>query len=341
VAIAGTHFLRDGRPWVPRGVGLTGLVLVDSLVDSGRGRPQLIASHNMFGLPLLHAIRDFGADAVRVAVSQPGLNPSDRLFDPHYADETVQKIELIRRAGFVVVVTMQWERGAGPSPRSGLTDDPGTLAAWRSLIAVLPLADHGIILEPLNEPNYRYQQGAPPDAAMWAAWRPGMQDLVTSMRGLGWTGVMLLDGVYGSSWIDGAPPIADTLRPSQLGWSVHVYFTKPFIFQSPQDWEPRFGAKCDVAACMVTEFQDSLASGCTRRGNNRVLAEDFLRYLRRKGLGVFPWAFDYRNTVMVGNSLTDMTRYPDTPFCSGDKLDDMHVFGSGQMIHDYFLGSGP
>ncbi|HVT36359.1 MAG TPA: cellulase family glycosylhydrolase [Nevskiaceae bacterium] len=336
VSLSGTEFLRDGQPWVPRGVGITGLVLVDKLVASGKGRPPLIASHNMFGPALLDAVKAYGADSVRVAVSQPGLNPSDPLYDPGYADEVAQKIRLMRQRGLVVFVFMQWEPGTGSHNQSGLTSDPATLAAWHTLLHKLPLDDHGIVLEPLNEPNHRGEQGAAPGPQVWASWQSGMQKLVNAIRGEGWSGVMLIDGAYGSSWLDGAPAISDPQKPSQLAWSVHVYFTKSFRFVSQPDWDQHFGDTCRAAACVVTEFQAARHTDCSRKGNNREMAEALVRYLKNRRIGLMPWAFDYENTMMEGHSLSQTTRYPKIAKCNKDGDDEGENFGNGELVHQYF-----
>jgi endoglucanase len=147
VTVSGNAFIKDGAKWVPQGFSLVGLVAPKGH-EMGGGFER---ARSLYGPQLFERARSLGANTLRIQVSQPGLDPQSPIFDPGYTQEAVDAVRQARAAGFVVIVSMQWEEPAG---LAGLPNMPGdsTLRAW-SRIAGAFAADGGVMLELFNEPK--------------------------------------------------------------------------------------------------------------------------------------------------------------------------------------------
>jgi hypothetical protein len=114
-----------------------------------------------------------------------------------------------------------------------------------------------------------------------------------------------------------------------------VYFNAAIPFRTRAAWEDAWGRFCDSAACIVTEW--NAASGANKAvgcaGDAPRLADRLMDYLREKRIGLLGWAFDYPNTVMVGDSLTIPTNYDNFSGCAGGPT---NVFGGGTAMIGYF-----
>ena len=71
ITITHNQLLRNGLPWVPRGVQIVGLVAPDGALSG-----KYVAAHQQFGYAELQAAVAAHADLVRFQVSQFGLDPA-------------------------------------------------------------------------------------------------------------------------------------------------------------------------------------------------------------------------------------------------------------------------
>jgi hypothetical protein len=316
VTVEGNRFLRDGRPWVAEGVTLVGLVSPEGLVDS---KPTFAAARAAFGPGMLDEVRRFGADLVRFQVSQIGLDPKSKDYDPAYRDEVLDAVALARAEGFNVIVSMQWQ---GPSGRRDPTGLPSatTRRAWREIAPAVG-EDRGILLEIFNEP--KIGNNTP---AHWARWQEGMQPLIDTLRRAGSRNVLLVGGVKYSHSFDGAPELHDPL--GQLGYTVHPFLTKNN--QTEKQWQRKFGDWAETHPVMATAF-NAHAGGKYCRPELEAQTEALLAYLREKEIGLVAWALDMPNLRNPDGSYTTL----DDLVC-GERRDGGRG-GAGQLIHEYFL----
>ena len=147
----GSQLLKDGVPWLPRGVQIVGLVAPDKALSG-----KYVAAHQNFSAhEFSQAVAD-GADTVRFQVSQFGLDP----------DSTSTRRPTCARSR---------TRSAGPKPRSERDrlgpgrgpgrpgssrcplPDTGTERVWTEL-ALMFGNDPGVMFELYNEPGLRGQR---------------------------------------------------------------------------------------------------------------------------------------------------------------------------------------
>jgi hypothetical protein len=316
VTVIGNRLLRDGRPWLPRGFNMVGLLTPDWCP-----RPVGVAAREHFGAEQLAAARSWGADALRFQVSQrgladPAIGQADRIA---YRDSVLDGVALARKAGFAVVVSMQDQFfGCGdvhPLP-SAVTVD-----AWSVLAP--PLADDpAVLLELFNEPRNEA------DAAGWAQWRDGgtspdanlgdpavgHQALVDHVRGLGSSNVLVADVARLGGRSTGLPLLSDPL--GRMAYAIHPYY----YVRGEHWWDDHYGDLAERAPVLATEWNYP-AEGCG--ADFELMAPDLLDYLRRHGIGVFGHAFDIPGTTIADWSWTPT----ECGTASG---------GSGALLREFF-----
>jgi hypothetical protein len=112
VQAGGQQLLRDCKPWVPRGLSLFGRVIP----RDWRSDPGTVAARDAFGPPTLDLARAIGADVVRLQIGLPFLDPQSPQHRPAYLGELKDAVAQARRAGFSVILSMQWQGRTGVKP---------------------------------------------------------------------------------------------------------------------------------------------------------------------------------------------------------------------------------
>jgi hypothetical protein len=317
VTVDGPRLLRDGKPFVPRGFNLIGLLTPDWC-----SRRAGIAAREHFGEAELYAAHRWGANTLRFQVSQRGLgDPSlSEAARAAYRDRVVAGVALARSKGFVVIVSMQdqsYSCGRVHPLPSALT-----VAAWDAIVPRLK-ADPYVVFELFNEPR----NGS--DPAGWAQWRDGgpgplanlgdvpvgHQALVDRMRtALGATNTIIADTAVLGRRTTGLPRLRDP--KGRIAYAVH-----PYTFEVPTSvWDEQFGSLARVAPVVVSEW-NYVGEDCGTAKEQR--APDFLAYMRAHGIGVLGHAFDVPGTV-----IRDWSWLP-TSCGSG-------VGGAGQVLRQSF-----
>jgi len=168
----GKQLLRDCRPWVPTGLSFYGR-LIPSRWDSD---PDTLQARDSFGQANMDLVRQFGGDAVRYQIGMPFLDPKSPQYRPGYLDEVAAAVQLARRDGFVVFLSMQWQ---GRTRVRAVETMPGAsaLRAWQA-IAPRFSRDQGVVFELFNEPD----SGTRPDPQTWELWRAGHQAIIDALR---------------------------------------------------------------------------------------------------------------------------------------------------------------
>ena len=316
LSVSGNLLLRDGEPFLPRGFNMIGL-LTPAWCDRAVG----IAARDHFGPEELAAAKSWSADTLRFQVSQRGLaDPEIAASDrAAYLESVVERVQLARDAGFLVIVSMQDQTyGCGhvhPMPSSATVD------AWTALVPEL-MADPYVAFELFNEPRNE------DDAAGWAQWRDGgstpdanlgdvavgHQQLVEHVRGMGATNLLVADTARLAERTTGMPRLDDPL--DRLAYAIHPYY----FVRGPSWWDLHYGDAAAEVPLIATEW-NYLPAEC--RSDERALAPDLLDYLRRHHIGVLGHAFDIPRTTIADWSWR--------PTECGTA-----VGGSGQLLRSWF-----
>ena len=225
IGVDGTTMTLNGQPWLPRGVNISGFEATPSFFRTHY--PYEVTALKNYGPAEFRAIRAFGADTLRIQVSQPSLDPQSKLFDATYALSVLAAIEAARDAGFAVVIMMQDEPISGEPHTQPLATDE-TVRDWDILNQVFG-QDRGVMFELYNEP-----QLTDVDQANWTLWAKGgaipgthvpavgMQTMIDRLRAEGARNVFVLDGLDLAQSLAGVPPISDPL--ARVVYAVHPYF---------------------------------------------------------------------------------------------------------------------
>jgi hypothetical protein len=285
VTVSGNRFIKNGKPWVPQGFSLVSIVAPPGRAASG----SFSEASGLYGPQLLAQAHSLGANTLRFQVSQPGLDPQSPIYDPGYAQEIVDKVRQARAAGFVAIVSMQWEKPAGLPGQPNMPGD-STLRAWSSIAK--PFAHDGdVMLELFNEPAMFVQ-----NPQTWPAWQQGMQAVVDELRSAGAQNVLILDGVQSSHILAGAPSVNDPLR--KLAFGVHPYIVHPT--DGPPMWEAQWGQFADSHPVVATEW-NALPGGKNCRDDTAEASQELFGVMARRHIGVMVWALDMPNTIVDGS----------------------------------------
>ncbi len=316
ILVQGAQVLRDGEPWIAKGVTIVGVVAPQKRL----GGP-FIEAHRIFGSSELEAAKQFGADLVRFQVSQGGTDPQSPIYSDEYVAEVKSAVTLARNSGFVVIVSLQNQQPSGLDQR-GM---PGEKAvrAWRRL-APLFANDRGVMFEIYNEPSPNGPETILPHD--WDTWRKTMQPLVDEIRKCKAHNVLLVDGLFWAQMLRGAPELNDPL--SQIIYAEHPYYSSRL--RARQDWDQMFGNFAEHHPVIVTEWNAVSTRDCS--AGTPQFATELLAYLHDHHLGLVGWALDLPGTLIRDYSMV-WTSFEG--FHCGPGTD----FGAGELIHRLFMNN--
>lgn len=325
----GNVMMRDGSPWIVKGVNISGRVVPEGQLNAPFIGKRLRAAHAAFGPATFDKVKQFGADTISLKVSQPGLDPGHRFYDPAYRASVVDAIAMARRSGLAVIISMQWQPGSGSNTEEGRFG-PSNTAAWRALLDVLPRDDAGLMFDLLNEPEDMATR------ANWKAWSKGNEALIRMIRDLGFRSqFVLVSGLQSSHTLRDAPSVRDPA--GRIAYAVHPYFNaRQMDFTDPRSWDVQFGDFCDRHICMISEWGLALVPdgpnvGCA--GDAPALTRALLEYGWRRRMGMVGWSLDYPDTLMVGPAMDRPTSFDGW---QGRCTREGGIIGAGQMISDWF-----
>ena len=326
VTVSGNQFLRDGQPWVPKGV-----VSVAFNAAPAIRQGLFLTAYNDLSPTELAAMKAWGADTVRVMVGQPALDPQASLYSSTFIGDVQKGVTEARAAGLNVIVTVQDESGTGETSPMTLPN-AGTGRVWQQL-APMFAGDPGIMFEIMNEPQPL------PSAANWQAWATAMNAMVAIIRGSGAKNVLLADGLGFAEYLSGAPTLADPLN--QVAYADHPY-PHSSTDQTTIGWDAKFGdfAASTNAPVIITEWSDEnepngVFAYCD--GNTPQAALNFLTYLQSRHIGLIGLGYDLPNQPAVprdGRIMLDFNGTPST-FANGASCDSA-AFGPGTVVQSYF-----
>ncbi|MCO5977131.1 cellulase family glycosylhydrolase [Ideonella oryzae] len=278
----GKQLLRDCRPWVPTGLSFYGR-LIPSRWDSD---PDTLQARDSFGQANMDLVRQFGGDAVRYQIGMPFLDPKSHQYRPDYLDEVAAAVQLARRDGFVVFLSMQWQ---GRTRVRAVETMPGAsaLRAWQA-IAPRFSRDQGVVFELFNEPASVTR----PDPQTWELWRAGHQAIIDALRSQGVPNVLLVEGINGGRLLDGAPDLKDPL--GQLIYGVHPYM-RPDL-SNAAGWNRYFGDFARRHVVVATEWSH-FDRMCGNASPGAV--QQLLDYLSRSGIGMLAYGAESPDSRLV------------------------------------------
>jgi endoglucanase len=280
IEVSGTTLLRDGKPWVPKGVEIAGFVAPLQVLKG-----EYLRAHEHFGQAELDAAKSYGADLIRFQLSHPGLDPQSSLHSKAYVDSVLDAVKLARKNHFSVLLVAQDQPQSGETHGRPLPDD-ATAGLWRALAPQFA-SDTGVMFELFNEPF------KVPSPENWSLWQDGMQRSIDAVRSTGARNVILVDGLGMAHNLTGALPLHDPTQ--QLVYAVHPYLWK--LYRSPAAWDKYFGDFAQTHPVMASEW-DALANRpyCTPDMVNQ--ATTLLDYLKAHRIGIVGWAFDLPGTLI-------------------------------------------
>ena len=301
ITVTHNQLLRNGLPWVPRGVQIVGLVAPDNALSG-----KYVAAHQQFGYAELQAAVAAHVDLVRFQVSQFGLDPEGPLYSAAYVDEVANAVQAARGLGLAVIVSLQAEPPAGEPTRCPLPD-AGAERAWESLSAMFA-GDGDVMFELYNEP------GVSATPAGWIQWRVGgeiiypggacqavgMQTLINDIRARAPQNIIIVPSLNGEQSLAGRMRVVDPAHRSdpQLAYGIHY----PSLTRGITFWDRTFGTASASIPVIVTEWDANSVTGCVP--NAPATAQVLLDYLASKDIGVVGFAFDLPGTIVVDSTFT-------------------------------------
>ncbi len=287
VRVESNRLVRNGRPFVPRGFSMVGL-----LSPTQTGTAGTAGRH--YGQRELDAAKAWKANTLRFQVSQRGFDPRDSLYSDAYIRRVRDGVALARKNGFVVILSMQDQSYSGgdatPMP------EPQTLRSWGELTKYFN-HDLEILYELWNEPMVK------DSADEWKLWRNGgtwkgqtvigHQQLLECVRSSGARNVLIAEGTrVGKSFI-GCPGLDDPLR--QLAYGIHPYLTHPI--KNPASWDRTFGDWAKKYPVVCTEWGANSGSPFAQP-EWPALSSKLLEYLKAHDIGQIAWSFDIIGTLI-------------------------------------------
>ena len=278
----GVHLQRDGIVWTPHGVVM---VAFECAPTAFANQPQYLqlANQQYYNDPNeFSQMLSWGADTVRIMVSQPGTDPQDPngLYAQAYVTHIQDAVIAARAVGLNVILNLQDESPSGdPHPNNMPT--AATTRSWQKL-APLFNSDLGILYEIFNEPGLGTGQ--------WQTWQTDMNALIGAIRATRSSNVILVDGLaYGNSFEGQAGyPLTDSANST--AFAVHPYFHSD-ADQVSSHWDTTFGTLAATSPMVVTEWYPGKVFWCDAATAQATL--NLLQYLSSKGIGITAFAYDF------------------------------------------------
>jgi len=337
VSIRGANFLRDGKPWVMKGVVVTGLVAAAATVE--HVRPAYKAARDIWGDSEIAAIKAYGADTINLKVSQPALDPAGGHYDPAYLKIVSDAVALARKAGLNVIVSMEWEGPTGvddqldmPTDATVVAPHSSTARAWGVLAPVFA-SDRGVMYQLFDEPCAKRD-----DSDTWSAWQRGHQAAIDAIRHAGAKNVLLAEGIRCGKWLTDVPRLTDP--ENALAYAVHPYPMPQGARRSDvdmfadADFDRNFGRwQASGQAVVASEWglwPGNCHDGADGNPTTPQIAANTLNYLKSHQIGLVVWAMDLPGTVWVTRNFRSPTSLAQFAGCKPSGS------GIGAMAHAYF-----
>lgn len=276
----------DGRevPAAPNGYAVAGNRIVE-VADCephrfvGVSRPSLAYAPNDERLAGPSAAADFalirgwGANTVRIEVSQNFWVPTARWYDPEYPGRVDRAVKAARAAGLDVILALQTsDRGDpaypgdifGSNPQQEMADANHSVPFWRDL-ANRYKGDGRILFELFSEPFYAFHGGRKSDWELWLnggtvpagriydedrrSFRAvGMQQLYDVVRATGANNIVIVGGTHWAYYLDQVPN--HRVRGYNIAYAAHPWDHPD---KQPATWDRDWAFLAETDPVMLTE----------------------------------------------------------------------------------------
>jgi len=320
ITIQGKTFYKDGKPWMLKGVDVAGLSKSPRQRAKDKGAAQ---AKEYWGDAEVKAIKQvLGVDTLRLQVSPAGLDPQSSDYDPNYIAELRDNIASVRKMGFAVILVMDAQQDHPIGSNEGCMPSDSAGRAWKT-IAPFFIHDQGMMFELFDEPCKSM------NAQSKAEWAQGMQKLIDTVRGLGSTNVLLLDGLWWARATNGLFPLVHDTTPNRMALAVHPYPLKD-VYVNEKQWHDQFGASAAQYPMIATEWNVT-ANSCAVE-DMPALALMSIRYLQSLRIGVVGWGIDSNYGKLVKDHISfEPTDYSTFTGCIKTPSDS----GGGKLLANY------
>ena len=320
ITIQGKAFYKDGKPWMLKGVDVAGLSKSPHQRAKDKGAAQ---AKEYWNDAEIKAIKNtFGVDTLRLQVSPAGLDPQSPDYDPNYISELQQNIASVRKMGFAVILVMDAQQDHPTGSPEGCMPSDNVARGWKTIAPSL-IHDTGVMFELFDEPcKWMNNQTK-------AEWAHGMQNLINTVRGLGSTNILLLDGLWWARTTNGLFPLVHDTLTNRMALAVHPYPLKD-IYVNEKQWHDQFGASAAQYPMIATEWNVT-ANSCAAE-DTPALALTSVRYLQSLHIGVVGWGIDSNYGKLVKDHTSfEPTDYSTFTGCIRTPGDS----GSGKLLAHY------
>jgi endoglucanase len=261
-----------------------------------------------------------GVDTLRITISQAGLDPKSPNYDPNYLSEIQKGVRLGQAYDFVVILDMNAQQDE--TQELACMPSESTIRAWKT---IAPSFIHDrVVLELFNEPCKSWNEQ---NKALWAQ---SMQALVNSVRGLGSTNILLLDGLWYARSTNGLLPLVHDTIPNHFALAAHPYFVKD-VFVTEKQWHDQFGASAAQYPLIITEWNATSTNGCVDSTTPEI-ALSLMRYLESLHVGLIGWGLDSN----YGKLVKDHTKYEPTDYSTFiDCSKTPGIAGGGKLLANF------
>jgi len=272
----------------------------------GVARPSLewSATGEHLSLSDYQLIKGWGANVVRLGLSQCYWLSTSSLYNANYKSTIDQQVTWIKGLGLGVIIDLHWSNQGVNSNSCGQQTmlDSNSLTFWKE-VATKYLNDPLVIFELYNEPH----------DVSWSVWKnggdaggyntPGMLAAYNAVRATGANNVVIINGLNYAFDLTGIP--ANAISGSNI-----VYGTHPYDYSGKQvsDYDSAFGNLASTYPLIATEFGEY---NC-----NPTYISNFIDYANRKSMSWTAWAW-YVNGCGFPSLIAD---WSGTPTADGQKV---------------------
>ena len=271
ISVQGNHFVTpNGQTILFRGTSI--------------GDPDKLVGQRQWKRELFVAVKDFGANLVRIPVHPIAWRKHG---EKEYLALLDQAVEWCTDLGMYVII--DWHSIG--NLKTEMFQDPmyvttrqETFAFWRMVAQHFKGNNTVAFYELFNEPTlYRGQLGS----MSWSEWKKLNEDMINLIRAFDTNTIPLVAGL---DWAYDLTPLnIEPIQAEGIGYVTHPYANKrsqPW----PPKWEEDFGFAASRYPVIATEFGFSVPPGtAVKDGDYGPL---IVNYLESKGISWMAWCFD-------------------------------------------------
>jgi hypothetical protein len=305
--VAGTAILKQGQPFLPYGVTISGLTRYDWRVQLSSDLAQIAATAGYWH-----------GNTVRIQVFPTWM--VDNV--PGYLAAVEQEVSAGRSGGLVVVISAQYKKTLQ-------APDASTAAFWRA-IAPRYREDPGVWFDLYNEPK----------EDSWSTWRNGsgsvvgMQTLLDDVRAVAPDNLVLAEGLPHT--LDGVT--GDLLSGHNVVYEIHPYFFRR-DYITPGAWNLDFGDLSGRIPVLIGEWGEWEAASGKCETDAPTLVPQFLSYVRAHHIGLIAYALQ-PGLMIRGNNLEDPTNFDSgSPYQCSATDTGSGAQGAGADLRALFMSS--